>query len=166
MNPDCVAVTVKHSPSRMFWGCFSWNGLGPIVPIVGSVTGQTHVKIINEYVVPTLHEYFPDGNGIFQEDNAPPHRAKVAVAARRNAKIVTLEWPAQSPDLNPIENIWAEMKMMVRRRTPPPPNVKVLERYVKDTWNDLPPEYYKKLIDSMPRRIEAVIEVNGNRIGY
>jgi hypothetical protein len=69
-------------------------------------------------------------------------------------------------NLNPIENIWAEMKMMVRRRTPPPPNVKVLEKYVKDAWNDLPPEYYKKLINSMPRRIEAVIEANGNRIGY
>jgi len=39
LNPDCIAVTVKHSPSRMFWGCFSWRGLGPIVPLKGSVTG-------------------------------------------------------------------------------------------------------------------------------
>jgi hypothetical protein len=40
LNPDCIAVTVKHSLSKMFWECFSWNGLGPIVPIKGSVTGQ------------------------------------------------------------------------------------------------------------------------------
>jgi transposase len=166
LNPNCIAVTVKHSPNKMFWGCFTWNGLGPIVPIEGSVTGITYAKIINDYVVPTLHEYFPNGNGIFQEDNAPPHRSKVAKAACEDAEIIKLNWPAQSPDLNPIENIWAEMKMMVRRRTPPPPNVKVLERYVKDAWNDLPPEYYKKLINSMPRRIEAVIKANGNRIGY
>jgi transposase len=166
LNPDCIAVTVKHSPSKMFWGCFTWNGLGPIVPIEGSVTGQSYAKIINKYVVPTLHKYFPDGGGIFQEDNAPPHRSKVAKTARETAEIMTLDWPAQSPDLNPIENIWAEMKMMVRRRTPPPSNIKVLERYVKNAWGDLPPEYYKKLINSMPRRIEAVIEANGNRISY
>ncbi|CAB5375684.1 unnamed protein product [Rhizophagus irregularis] len=114
LNPDCIAVTVKHSPSRMFWGCFSWHGLGPIVPLKGSVTGQTHAKIIYDYVIPTLDEHFPCGNGIFQEDNAPPHRLKLAMAARENAKIVMLQWPAQSPDLNPIENMWAEMKAMVR----------------------------------------------------
>ena len=51
------------------------------------------------------------------------------------------------------------MKMMVRRRTLP-------QKYVKDAWNDLPPEYYKKLINSIPRRIEAAIEANGNRISY
>jgi hypothetical protein len=58
------------------------------------------------------------------------------------------------------------MKMMVRRRTPPPSNIKVLEKYVKDAWKDIPPEYYKKLVNSMPKRIEAVIAANGNRINY
>ena len=105
LDPDCIAVTVKHSPSRMFWGCFSYRGLGPIVLLKGSVTGQTHAKIINDYVVPTLDEHFPCGNGLFQEDNAPPHRSKAAMAARENAKIEVLQWPAQSPDLNPIENM-------------------------------------------------------------
>jgi len=56
--------------------------------------------------------------------------------------------------------------MMVRRRTPPPSNINVLTEYVKGAWDDIPPKYYKKLIDSMPRRIEAVISANGNRINY
>ena len=94
------------------------------------------------------------------------HRSKVAVAARESAEIVMLSWPAQSPDLNPIENLWAEMKMMVRCRTPPPSNIRELEKYVKSAWKDIPPEYYKKLIDSMLRRINAVIATNGNRIKY
>ena len=77
-----------------------------------------------------------------------------------------LQWPAQSPNLNPIENMWAEMKTMVRRRDPPPSNINELEKYVKDAWGDISPEYYKKLIDSMPRKIEAVIAANGYSINY
>ena len=142
LNPDCISVTVKHSPSKMFWGCFSWNGLGPVVPINGSVTGQTHAKVINDFVIPTLHRHFPRGNGIFQEDNATPHRSKVAVAACENTEIVKIDWSAQSPDLNSIANIWSEMKMMVRRRSPPPSSISMLIEYVKDVWDDLPPEYY------------------------
>ncbi|CAB4410068.1 unnamed protein product [Rhizophagus irregularis] len=74
LNPDCIAVTVRHSPSRIFW----------------------------DYVIPTLDKYFPCGNGIFQEDNALPYHSKVAMAIHKDAKIVVLQWPAQSLDLNPI----------------------------------------------------------------
>ncbi|GES76349.1 IS630 family transposase [Rhizophagus clarus] len=112
-----------EDPSRMVWGCFSWYWLGPIVSLKGSVTGQTHTKIIQDYVVPTLDEHFPHGNGIFQ-DNAPSHRSKVAMAAREDAKIVVLQWSAQNPDLNPIENMWAEMKAMVRHHDSPPSNMR------------------------------------------
>ena len=84
--------------------------------------------------------------------------------ARENAGIVMLNWPAQSPDINPIENMWAEMKMMVRRCSPPPSSINVLTEYVKKAWDDIPPEYYKKLIDSIPRRIDAIIAADGNRI--
>ncbi|GBB92696.1 hypothetical protein RclHR1_20430003 [Rhizophagus clarus] len=140
--------------------------LGPIILLKGSVTGQIHAKTIKDYVVPTLQIHFPRGNGIFQEDNAPPHCSKVAATTCENAGIVVLDWPVQSPDLNPIKNLWAEMKIMVRCHISPPSNIKVLEKYVKDAWKDIPSEYYKKLVNSMSKRIEAVITANGNRINY
>ncbi|CAB5191883.1 unnamed protein product [Rhizophagus irregularis] len=95
-------------------------------------TGQIYAITIKDYVVPTLQRHFSQGNGIFQEDNALSHRLKVTTAARENARIVVFDWPAQSPDFNPIENLWTEMKMMVHRHTPPLSNIKVLEKYVKD----------------------------------
>ncbi len=65
LNPDCISVTVKHSPSKMFQGYFSWNELEPIVPLNSSVTGKTYAETIQKYVVPTLQKYFPHGNKIF-----------------------------------------------------------------------------------------------------
>src|SRR6266498_4023394 len=64
-DPACIAVTVKHSPSRMFWGCFSWQRLGPIVPLHGSVTGAVHSETIHQHVTHTLRKQFPRGDGIF-----------------------------------------------------------------------------------------------------
>ena len=58
------------------------------------------------------------------------------------------------------------MKMIVRHRTPLPFNIQELEKYIKNAWKDVPPKYYKKLIDSMSRRIQVVIATNGNRIKY
>ena len=105
MNPDCISVTVKHNPSKMFWGCFSWNGLEPIVPLNSSVTGKTHAETIQKYVVPTLQKYFPYGNRIFQEDNITSYHLKVAATACKNVRIMMLLWSAQSSDLNSIENL-------------------------------------------------------------
>ena len=158
-HQSCVAA-VKHPPNRMFWGGFSYQGLGPIVALQGSVTGAVHAETLR-HVLPSMRKHFPRGDGYFQEDNAAPHRSKVAVAVREAAGIRTLPWPAQSPDLNPIENLWREMKSTVSRRTPASSSLVELEKYVKAAWKDIPPEYYKNLIDSMPRRIEAIIAANG-----
>ncbi|RIA80281.1 hypothetical protein C1645_838979 [Glomus cerebriforme] len=75
--------------------------------------------------------------GYQERDNVPPHHSKVAVSARENAKIKTLGWPAQ-----------------------------ILEKYLKEAWEDIPSEYYKKLVESMFQRIEAIIDTNGHSISY
>lgn len=150
----------------MFWGCFSYHGLGPLVPHLGSVTGEMHAKLLKKHAFPALRKFFPRGNGIFQEDNARPHTSKIAVAAREQSGLKFLPWPAQSPDLNPIENLWDRVKKRVYSRRKKPKNLFELTRAVKAAWKAIPLEHIQVLVDSLPRRIEAVIAAEGGPTKY
>ena len=101
-HEDCIASTVKHSPQRMFWACFSFLKLGPIVPlnIKGSVTGNVSKEILSTYAVPTLKGFSQKTRKkyIFQEDNAPVHTSKIAREFLHSQNIEVLPWPPQSPN--------------------------------------------------------------------
>jgi len=165
---DCLSGTVGRSKGRMYWGCFSWYGLGPIVALKSSVTGDSYVKILRGYVLPGLKK-FPSSNDrgrpIFQQDNARPHTADVAKAFMAKNRIRWMDWPPQSPDLNPIENMWSMVKRSLRRK-PNPGNLKELDALVKKAWIDVPPEYYHRLITSMPDRVVACINAGGGPIKH
>ena len=118
-----------------------------------------HAATLRKYALPTLLQFFLDGNGILQEDNAPPHRSRVADAAQDGIRV--LLWPAQSPDLNPIKTIWNLVKRILKRREPRPSSLQVLERYVEEACADIPLEEYRALIESMPDRIQAIIDNRG-----
>jgi transposase len=167
-HEDCIAATVGKSVGRMFWGCFSWIGLGPLVPLTDRVTGATHREILATYAVPTVksHAKKTKKKFFFQEDNAPVHTAKIARSFLVSSNIELLPWPAQSPDLSPIENIWSFLENKIRQRDPQPSSVVQLEEYIREEWDAVPVNYYRDLIKSMPRRIQAVIAANGGQTKY
>ena len=77
-----------------------------------------------------------------------------------------LPWPAQSPNLNPIKNLWNEVDKKVRNLSNQPKNLEDLERKVKNAWRSIPLEYIQKLVESMTRRIQACIAAEGGATKY
>jgi len=102
----------------------------------------------------------------FQEDNAPVHTAKVARSFIASSNVELLPWPAQSPDINPIENLWSYIEVKIRQRDSQPSSVTQLEQWVKEEWDAVPVNYYRNLIKSMPHRVQAVIAANGGPTKY
>ena len=102
-------------------------------------------------------------NFIFQQNNDPKHKTKKNYFFKSN-KIKLLEWPPQSPDINPIENLWVYLNENVNET-----NVTDKISYytvLQKTWNKIDPEYLKKLIKSVPRRLEALLKAKGRHTKY
>lgn len=113
-----------------------------------------------------LHDFidksaYPEGEITFQQDGDPKHTAKIVKEwlAKQNFKV--MEWPAQSPDLNPIENLWSIVKRRLGQYQSAPCNLDDLWRRVEIEWSKIPKEIIQNLVESMPRRINNLIENKG-----
>jgi len=164
---DCLIPTVKHGKeSVMIWGCFVDVKLGPLVVVDGTINSEKYRNLLQDNLIPFLNSLDDDLAYIFQDDNARPHRAEATTKWKDENLISSLPWPAQSPDLNPIEHLWDALERKVRGRKPYPKNKCELIVALKEEWDKIEPEILEKLIDSMPRRIESVINSKGYPTEY
>ncbi len=115
-------------------------------------------------MLPSADKLYGDADFIFQQDLAPAHTAKGTKSWFNDHGVTVLDWPANSPDLNPIENLWGIVKRKMRDTRPN--NADEQKATVKETWASIPPQQCHKLITSMPRRIEAVIKAKGAPTKY
>ena len=111
---DCLSPTVKHSPGVMVWGCFTRDKVGPLVLLEGSVTARVYVELLEQHLLLFMRS-FRNRTLIFQDDNCRIHRAAIVENFKKQKNICSLPWPAQSPDLNPIENLWAHLEKKMRK---------------------------------------------------
>lgn len=164
-SPCCMQPTVKFGGGHInVWGCFSSKGVGSIYQIHGIMTGKMYREILKNHMASGLRKLGKDFK--FQHDNDPKHTSKVVKAYLSNAKFSVLDWPSQSPDLNPIENIWGLIKRKMRKLTVAPSSLPQVFEFVKREWEALDKDYLLSLIHSMPSRIEMVIKNKGGSTKY
>ena len=111
-------------------------------------------------MMPSKRRLFHGRPGLFQEDNAKPHSARVTTAWLHSKRVRELDWPACSSDLSPIENVWRIMKRKIAQRRPR--TVEQLKLYIKQEWERIPPENLQKLVSSVPKRLLNVIKRKGD----
>ncbi len=129
--------TVKHGGgSIMLWGCFSAAGTGRLVAIEGKMNAAKYRDILDENLLQSAQDLRLGRRFTFQQDNDPKHTAKITKERLHNNSVTVLEWPSQSPDLNPIEHLWRDLKMAVHQRLPS--NLTELERICKEEWQRIP----------------------------
>ncbi len=159
-----LQCSVKFPQSVMIWAAMSSAGVGPLCFLSPQSTQSSTRKCLEHFMLPSVDKLYGDADFIFQQDLAPAHTAKGTKSWFNDHGVTVLDWPANSPDLNPIENLWGIVKRKMRDTRPN--NADELKATVKETWASIPPQQCHKLITSMPRRIEAVIKAKGAPTKY
>ena len=151
----------------MVWGCMGWNGVGKLIEVEGTKDAEQYCEILDDGVVESFEKLdMEEGGRYFQQDNDPKHTSRLATQWFSDNHIQVLKWSPQSPDISPIEHLWYHIKSQLLQYETPPKGVHELwERVVKE-WNNIPPEVCQNLIESMPRRIKAVIRAKGGHTKY
>ncbi len=153
-KPCCLKSSVK-----LIWAAMSSAGVGPLCFLKSTVNAAIYQEILVHFMLPSADKLYGDADFIFQQDLAPAHTAKGTKSWFNDHGVTVLDWPANSPDLNPIKNLWGIVKRKMRDTRPN--NADDLKATVKETWASIPPQQCHKMITSMPRRTEAVIKAKG-----
>ncbi|KAK3542039.1 hypothetical protein QTP86_011342 [Hemibagrus guttatus] len=142
----------------------STAGPGRLAVINGTMNSAVYQKILKENVRPSVCDLKLKRTWVLQQDNDPKHTSKSTSEWLKKNKMKTLEWPSQSPDLNPIEMLWHDLKKVVHARKPS--NVAELQQFCKDEWAKIPPQRCNRLTASYGKHLIAVVAAKGGPTSY
>ncbi|KAK3570918.1 hypothetical protein QTP86_030464, partial [Hemibagrus guttatus] len=160
LHPKNTIPTVKHGGGNiMLWGCFSAKGPGRLIRVKERMNGAMYREILSKNLLPSAKALTMKRGWVFQHDNDPKHTARPTKEWLRKKHFKVLEWPSQPPDLNPIENLWRELKIRVAQRQPQ--NITALEEICMEEWAKLPATMCKNLVATYRKRLTSVIANKG-----
>lgn len=162
-NPDnIVEFTNKGYGNVMVWGGIIDGRKTALVRINGRLTKDNYCEdILTNHVIPLCRQ----GRAVFMHDNAPPHKAHVTTHFLDNHDVNVMQWPACSPDINPIEHVWSCLKRKLRQRETCRNSDHLFETLC-ELWAELTPDFIRSLTHSMRRRLNMVMEANGGHTKY
>ncbi|CBQ70385.1 related to Transposase [Sporisorium reilianum SRZ2] len=158
--------------SVMIWGWMTWAGLGLIVFIDGTLNSEHYIELLEEAVPGSMVKWKqkqaipPRHRIVFQHDNAPCHRSNETKQYLQEVALNVLPWPAMSPDLNPIEHVWCQLKRAISKEKYSIKNKAELKAAIAAFWENFPKESVQRLIKSMPERLQAVRSARGGHTRY
>ena len=149
------------------WGCMTWQGVGYATKIDGRMDEDLYLQILKDELLNSLQFYSLDPPDIIsQQDNDPKYTCKKVKDWLQEQDFHTMVWPAQYPDLNPIEHLWSYLKRRQADHDSSLKGIHELCERVQIDWEGIPVEECQKLIESMPSRIEAVMKATGGYTKY
>lgn len=159
-----VQRTVKFPDSVMVWGCFGYHGVGDIVflPKNQCMNSERYVDLLVRHLGDSFEK---TQCSIFMHDGAPCHRAKIVKEWLEACEVEYFyDWPGNSPDLNPLENLWSIMKQKLRGRDTS--SIPKLKDAILDIWQGFSPEMLHSLAISVPHRLQVCHKAKGKVTKY
>ena len=159
----CVMPTVKHGGGNvMVWGCMSAASAGELYFIEGNMNSNMYCEILQQSIIPSLQKL--GSRAVFQHDNDSKHTSKTTIALLKRLRVKVMDWPSMSSDLNPIEHLWEILKRKVE--VCKVSNICQLRDIVMEEWKSIPVTTCEALVNSMPRRVKAVLDNDGGHTKY
>lgn len=172
---ECMDPQFEKSKTKvMIWACIMWNCKGPVVALEfpgGRGGGMNSDRYQTQVLEPVLSEFYTRktlelGRVFFQQDGARCHTSKATMRYLDREGIMLFPHPSKSPDLNPIENLWWELKKNLRNRRRTPTSIDELTQAVREEWDALTLEDVNKYVSTMPKRAAAVLAAHGGNTRY
>lgn len=150
----------------MFWGCVGIHGPGEPVLVPGWIDSQAYIQVLCDNLPQLVEDIFGERDTCyaFQQDNAPVHSSRATRAWMEKNDVPVMNWQPYSPDFNIIENVWG--LPLTKLRADPPETLEGLRIRIFQLWSELSPDYIQNRYDSLPRRVQSVLEKGGYPTKY
>lgn len=164
-EPEIFSTRQQGGGSVMIWGAISYHGTMSMVGVEGNMDSKYYCEVLEQALLPDATQRYGD-IWTFVQDNASIHSSNYSKSWLEANDVHVLQWPAKSPDLNIIENVWGTMARKVYAHGRQYSNVGELSDAIQIAWDNMPNAYIKTLYTSIPRRLISVIRKNGKNTDY